>query len=241
MVLVFDVKGDMAIFRKPYTTTSMVSYPFPPPTAVAGLIAAIIGKNHGASQEAKNALFWDEMRGVQIGIGIKAPIKWMSTAVNLIFYKTPNADLTKHTQVKHQLVKNPHYRIYVKGGAIYPELEEKLTKGEFIYTPYLGAAYALADVEYIGEYEEEKADPDQGFSTLVPAKEGIKLDIVRSKAVFSETVPTSMNSQRRLINTTLVYYTQPKENEAVHLYLRESGNLETSLVNGEKVAWFDAW
>lgn len=241
MVLVFDVKGDIALFRKPYTTTSMVSYPFPPPTAVAGLIAAIIGINHGASDEAKNALFWEYMQGVQVGIGIKAPIKWMSTAVNLIFYKTPNAELTKHTQVKHQLVKNPRYRIYVKGGAIYPELKKKLIKEEFIYTPYLGAAYALADIDYIGEYEAKKVETEEGFNTLVPANKGVKVDIVRSKAVFSETVPTLMSSQRRLIDTKLIYYTQPIENEVTPLYLREVGNLETSLVNGEKVAWFDAW
>lgn len=241
MVLVFDVKGDMALFRKPYTTTSMVSYPFPPPTAVAGLIAAIIGINHGASDEAKSALFWDYMRGVQVGIGIITPVKWMSAAVNLIFYKTPNAELTKHTQVKHQLVKNPHYRIYVKGGDIYPELKEKLTKEEFIYTPYLGAAYALADIDYIGEYQAEKVKLEEGFDTLVPANQGVKVDIVRSKAVFSETVPTLMSSQRRLIDTKLIYYTQPKENEVVPLYLRELGDLEASLVNGEKVAWFDAW
>ena len=63
MVLVFDIEGDMALFRKPYTTTSMVSYPFPPPTAVAGMLGAIVGINHEASQNAKNARYWGQNEG----------------------------------------------------------------------------------------------------------------------------------------------------------------------------------
>lgn len=54
---VFEVSGRMAMFRKPYTTTSSVSYPFPPPTALAGMIAAILGYDNGASEKGWNAFF----------------------------------------------------------------------------------------------------------------------------------------------------------------------------------------
>ena len=241
MVLVFDVAGDMALFRKPYTTTSMVSYPFPPPTAVAGLLAAIIGINHEAGQEAKNARYWDKMSGVQVAIALQSPLRWINTAVNLMKIKTRNEHMTEHIQVKHQLVKKPRYRIYVQGGEIYPHLKQRLEREEFIYTPCLGAAYALADIEYQGEYNAVAADMETGFNTIVPAYEGLELDIVRSGAVFSEQVPVQMNAVRRLGSTLQVYYTLPDKTSQPLLYVRHQGMLLSSMVNGEKVAWFNAW
>jgi len=241
VILVFDIEGEMALFRKPYTTTSMVSYPFPPPTAIAGLIGAVTGINHGAAEDAKNALFWEHMRDIQIGISIRRPIRWTNTAVNLMKFKNPNADMTEHIQVKHQLLKKPRYRIYLKGGGIYSQLKQRLEQGEFIYTPCLGAAYALAEIYFQGEHEALPAEEKQGFDTIVPAYNGLELDVVRTGAVFSETVPTRMSNRRRLLNTVLVYYTQPDAQTIKPVYLRQQGTLESNLVNGEKVAWFNAW
>lgn len=242
MVLVFDIEGDMALFRKPYTTTSMVSYPFPPPTAIAGLIGAIVGINHEAAEDAKNALFWEHLQDVQIGLSLRRPVRWIKTAVNLMKFKTANAaDMAEHIQVKHQLLKKPKYRVYVRGGNIYPALKQKLEREEFIYTPCLGPAYALADISYQGEFEAEVADEQQGFTSVVPAYNDVELDVVRSGAVFSERVSARMSSKRRLINTVLVYYTQPGSQGIKPLYIRQPGELESSMVNGEKVAWFHAW
>lgn len=243
MVLVFDVEGDMALFRKPYTTTSMVSYPFPPPTALAGLIAAIVGINHNASEVAKNAQFWDFMQDMQVAVSLRSPIRWMNTAVNLMKYKTTNAaNMSEHIQVKHQLVKNPCYRVYVRGGNLYTQLKKYLERNEFVYTPYLGSAYALADIYYQGEYQEKTVDNNAGFHTLLPAYEGVEVDVVRSGSIFSETIPARMSSQRRLMETVMVYYTRSdKENEAPLIFLRQQGQLETSEINGERVAWFNAW
>jgi len=241
VALVFDIEGDMALFRKPYTTTSMVSYPFPPPTAIAGLIAGIIGIDHEAGQDAKNARYWEKMRGVQVAIALLSPIRWINTAVNLMKYKNTNADMSEHIQVKHQLVKKPCYRIYVQGGEIYKTLKQRLEREEFIYTPCLGAAYALADIKYRGEYEAAKAEMDSGFNTIVPGYEGLELDIVRSGAVFSEQIPVQMTVTRRLSHTVQVYYAQAGKAGSPLLYLRNQGALQSNMIKGEKVAWFNAW
>ena len=42
-ILIFDIKGPMAHFRKFYTNSSSLSYLFPPRTVVAGIIAGILG------------------------------------------------------------------------------------------------------------------------------------------------------------------------------------------------------
>ncbi|PMP83238.1 MAG: type I-B CRISPR-associated protein Cas5, partial [Caldisericum exile] len=36
--VIFEVFGDLALFRKFYTNTSILTYPFPPPTATLGII-----------------------------------------------------------------------------------------------------------------------------------------------------------------------------------------------------------
>jgi len=46
-VLVFDLFGDFAHFRKYYTTTSPLTFSFPPPPTIAGILGAI----YGASKE----------------------------------------------------------------------------------------------------------------------------------------------------------------------------------------------
>ena len=42
-LIVFDIWGDYAYFRRGYTTTSTLTYPFPSRTTIAGFIAGILG------------------------------------------------------------------------------------------------------------------------------------------------------------------------------------------------------
>ena len=42
-VIIFDVKGKVAHFRRPDTTSTQLTYPFITPTAVKGLVGAILG------------------------------------------------------------------------------------------------------------------------------------------------------------------------------------------------------
>ena len=92
------VWSDLAMFRKPYTTTSQVSFPFPPPTAVAGLVSAIVGLGHGAEKEASNAAYWGSMAESQIGIGFINRIQYYSTTINLLKFKSRNGDMGEHIQ-----------------------------------------------------------------------------------------------------------------------------------------------
>lgn len=59
---IFEARSPLAMFRKPYTTTSSVSFPFPPPTALAGSMAAVVGEGNGAGKEAFCAAFWKNSR-----------------------------------------------------------------------------------------------------------------------------------------------------------------------------------
>ena len=249
MALVFDVSSDMAMFRKPYTTTSQVSFAFPPPTAIAGLIAAIVGISHDAKSEAWRAAFWDQMKGTQIGIGMLSPVRWFSTTINLLRFKTPNGDMNEHIQSKHQMLKWPRYRIYVRGGGLYSSLKNRLELEEFIYTPYLGTAYALANIDYLGEYEDEPVNDDETWvDSIVPVYDGVLIDVMKSRGLHKERVPFQMNTQRELLHTISVIYPEIFDTR-VHnaddishrIWLKSRGDLKITQVGEERVSWFECW
>lgn len=246
MALVFDVRADLALFRKPYTTTSMISFPFPPPTAVAGILAAVVGVDHGSGVKAQRADYWTALAGTRVAVGLRSPVEWTVTAINLMKFKSASADMGEHIRAKHQYVKRPHYRIFVAGGELYSRLKERLSRGEHVYTPYLGVAYALAEIDYIGQYQERNLRLGEGelaVSTVVPHYEGLRVDVLKSGGVHRETIPFRLDNVRRLQETVTVYYPEFRRRTAQPpcLYLKATGELRISWVGEDKVAWFRAW
>ena len=243
MAVVFDCSSSMAMFRKPYTTTSSVSFAFPPPSAVAGMIAAITGLDNGADKDGVSANYWDELAGTRVAISILNPTRWLRCAINFWNVKQPQS--TPHIQVKHQFVASPKYRIYVEGG-IEKRLRGYLEKGSFVYTPYLGVAYAIAQIDYIGSFG---AQPVEGngeisVSSLLPwpGENTIKLDIAATGGVFSELVPFQMTKARALEKSIKVVYPAQAGSP---VRVKERGDLDVSRyklqVGDTIVAWFPEW
>ena len=111
-LIVFDVWGDYAYFRRGYTTTSTLTYPFPSLTTIAGFIAGILGYPRNSYYD----LFQKE--NSKIGLKIINPIK--KTRINLNYINTKNKMLLseikgngKRTQVPAEFLKNVKYRIYL--------------------------------------------------------------------------------------------------------------------------------
>lgn len=240
MTLVFDISSNLAMFRKGYTTTSMVSYPFIPPTAVAGLIAAIVGLDNGAEKRADMAQYWEGLTGTQVAVALRSPLSWYLTAVNLIKFKNKNGDMREHIQPKHQFIKNPCYRIYVRGGKILQELKTRLSRNECVFTPSLGVAYAIAEVNYVGEFVDEDIDEcPVEINTVIPVVEDMAIDMSENRAVFKELVPLAQDAGRNLIKSVPVIYSGGEGKRAI--CVKEKGSLILSRVGGEGVAWFEAW
>ena len=175
------------------------------------------------------------MSGTRIAIGQKISTL-DDTAVNLIKHKDTSGDMAEHIQAKHQILGSA-YRIY-SGGDIYSELKIRLEKNEFIYTPYLGVAYALADIEYIGEFEEESGD-DNYIDTIVPVYGNLVVDIQQSKSVHKELVPYRMDTKRGTIETVHIFYSEYQKSKG--LWIQENGDVLITRVGDEGVAWFETW
>jgi len=232
---VFEISGRMAMFRKPYTTTSSVSYPFPPPTALAGMIAAILGYDNGASEKGWNAFFWRKMKGTQVALRIMNSVSWRSETINFWNVKEPQKN--PHIQVKHQFLRDPRCRIYVRG-SLERELDSILSRGHFIYTPYLGVAHALCDVKYLGNFEEEDCALPAEVNTVIPFQGDVKVDIAASGGIFRELVPFSMDEARTLKRSMVVLFQLSPGRKIV---IEEKGDVEIAKCGEDVVAWFPAW
>ena len=237
MAVVFDIKGRMGMFRKGWTTTSAVSFPVPPPTAVGGLICAVLGIDSSSSHQAHAAAWWEHLRGNRIAVQVLSPLVWQQHGVNFINSKR---DLSVHSQIQHQMISHPQYRIYV-AGALEDPLKEILEKGEYVYTPYLGQAWALGEILWHGTFQEEPVPPGdvEIHTILAPKHIPLEMDYLGTRGVFRETLPFRMDRERQILETLDVLYTNHPSKPLRGTILEETPHI--CRCDGHVAAWFPLW
>ena len=209
--LVFDISGEYGHFRKFNTTTSPLTYGIPTPTAVIGILGAVLGIEReddkgkvGPGQTALRESFSADRTG--LAIRVLNPINKVSMGFNLLNTKSSFYD-TKYnpTQIEYELLKNPGYRIYLRWD--HPrreELTDRLRKKRFHFTPYLGTSQFTADVTWQGERKGELIQ-QEGFVSFHSAvnltrlrEDSNPVDINRINAlsIQVETLPLTMRPNR---------------------------------------------
>lgn len=203
-VLIFDVWGDYAHFRRFYTTTSPLTFPIPPRTALCGLIGAIIG----LEKENNEYLEYFTLNKASIGLRLLNPIKKMMIAENLIHTKNasgPGMNLIKQrTQIDFEFLKDQKYRIYFHhtDEDIYEQLKENLMNHKSFYTPCLGLSENIANFEFVGEFSVRAKYSNNEYikiNSILPtekitSKKGINFK--GENKYFSIRVPIEMNTER---------------------------------------------
>ena len=174
-MIVFEIRGDFAYFRIPEGTRSSYSFPFPPRTAVFGIIAGILGREEN--------LYWEEdsdFSSIKIGLEILSvpslfPIKmnyWRTKSIieigpRKLDYKLmlPHDVGGKHgrgftTQVKLNYFCNVHFRIYLKidDAKLANEITQRLIEKKYFRPPFLGHANLLAEITYIGSFKAKEIE-----------------------------------------------------------------------------------
>lgn len=194
-IISFLYYGKYGHFRKPYSNVSSLSYPFPPRTAIAGLLGAILGvpKEEVATKFGGNnlnvAVAID--KGItttthvtnlrQDGSGeinylVKCPTKnWKP--VNL--KKVPERN--KATQIPMELLRNPSFILYINLKYDQEELISRIRNKRYFYTPSLGLSEFLARLEYMSTGLATPLSPgDYEVSTVIP-KDDCSLNFERIK------------------------------------------------------------
>ena len=212
-VLIFDVWGYYAHFRRFYTTTSPLTFPIPPRTALCGLIAAIIGKE----KEGNEYLNYFTLNKASIGLRLLNPVKKVRVAENLIHTKNargPGMNLiTERTQINFEFLKDQKYRIYFHhvDDDMYQQLKENLIHHKSVYTPSLGLSENIANFEFVGEFNvksETNGDYVQINSVLptekIAEKQGIHFSF--EGEYFSIRVPIELNGDRAVTKYSDIFF-----------------------------------
>lgn len=183
-LIIFDLTGAFAMFRKFYTNSSSLSYPFPPRTTVGGLIAGLLGYERDSYSEDLGPERCD------IAVSVRVPVRRVMQTVNYVM--TEGNVWTKHAGGFDGTGDNPlptpvewvfptlgetklRYRVFVhhRDSAFAEHLSGTLRDGAHVYPPYLGMSECLGQVEHIATLENWELSVKDGevpLSTVVPSE-----------------------------------------------------------------------
>lgn len=201
-VLSFDIWADLGHFRKFYTTTSPLTFSFPPLPTVAGILGAIYGTNKFSHEHLK------VFNQYAIGIRIINPTRKIRLGINLAETKgknivIPMIDKNPRTQIRTEFLLDPKFRIYVsteEENEAFKTLVQRIKEHESVYTVSMGLSELLADFRYVGLFEAElirNSSPIDLFSPILASNllpNGLELE--PGKKYFKEKMPIIMNQER---------------------------------------------
>ncbi len=143
--VVFDVWGDYAHFRIPYTTSSRDTYPIPPKTTIVGMVASILGyKQYDYLKWFENnkplvSLFYNKVSFSTMKMGIK-----LETKKGTKYGSSPTSFF---------FVRKPYYTIFFTlendTDGVMKKLKNYLQAHKSVYHFFLGTSNCLANFQYL--------------------------------------------------------------------------------------------
>jgi len=236
-VVAFDVFGDFGHFKKFYTTSSPLSFSFPPPPTVRGMLGAIVGA------DKRECLECFSHKKCKVAIRILSPVKKMRMGLNHVNTKgnywipVKKGKHEARTQIRTEFLKNPCYRFYVyhEDADIFGKLVENVMSHKTVYTLSLGLSELLADFRFVGVFDFVERFGEEGeIVTVIPASSlddgGIVFE--EGKQYFKEKIPVDMTPERVVERyEDVIFEVQAKP---IRAHTRVCWEVE----NGERVVFF---
>jgi CRISPR-associated protein Cas5 subtype I-B len=186
-IICFDVHAPFATYRTPDTNRGFFTFPFPPKTAIVGLLGAIMGtekrnaiyaKNHYLSQTKIALQVMKEPRMIAFRTNLYQTKNIINLAGRTKLFLPKDLERGLRTPSNIPILQDIHYRLFVK----MPDkeqsiLKERLINHETFYPIYCGHANMRAYFEYQGivQIEENKKKTIE-LLTLTQAEEIQALD-----------------------------------------------------------------
>lgn len=202
-VLVFNIRGIYAHFRKIYTNSSSLSYNFPPPTTIAGMVAAMLGRQRDSYYEE-----FGEGK-FKVGVRILKPLRKMTHTINYMMVKRPKDLYIRQdpTQIPFEILTGVdgevEYCIYFwhSDGSILNELFQRISSGRFAFPLYLGAApfSCIVTGGKIVTVEELSSDSTVAVSSVINTSYIVQDSIEMTYGltrIIKDIVPVYFNSDR---------------------------------------------
>ena len=215
-VIVFDIWSNYAYFRKPYTTTTALTYSFIPRSTIEGLVCAILGIDRYD--------IYNELIDSKIGLRILSEVKkipfstihthsdFWSIMGKYVMNKIINIKKEFRTRINLELLINPKYRIYFSDKKYNLELETKLKNHQTVYTPYLGTSTMIANFEYINTFDLHTHNKNNEkfieISSIVPYINKIPTLMIEKDRIYAieQNIPAKINKDRDLISSYSAIY-----------------------------------
>ena len=216
-LLVFDISGKFAHFRKYYTNSSSLTYLVPPRTSIYGLIAGILGLERDSYYEKFNP------EEAFIGVKILSENRRIMQSLNYLKLegKSDFVAPKNHTQIPFEVLTNDKcvkYRIYFshKDEEIMEELRRRLKYKKYYYSLFLGADH----FGWKNEYKEvhEKISIDSIVNVKYIQDETIDL-ISKPLMLAREIMPRDVDKDRYLQETAS--YILETRGEALEMCVNE--------------------
>jgi CRISPR-associated protein Cas5h len=211
---VFDIFAGFAHFKRPYTTTSPVSFPIPSKPTLYGMMGAVIGldKDHYLEH------FYN--REVRVGIKIINPLNKIYIAENLINTKEGFARFKTHTQIKIEFLKNVAYRIYVShpDKEIANTLLQNLREHKSHYTFSMGLSECIGNFKFVGNFDSitRGGSPQNAYDyvdihSVIPSDGLVENDVSvikfgPGKEIFRISLTAEMNTEREIQRMTDIIF-----------------------------------
>ena len=233
-VLVFDIWSEYGHFKKPYTTTSPLTFSIPSRTALTGIVGAIIGIEKGMNNTELN------YSKCNMSVRVLSPIKKVVINQNLI--KTKTAKLMSRmksvggrTQIRIEKLKNPRYRIYIEifNKKFHNKLKTSLMEHLAKYTPCMGLTEDIINFNFVGEYG-YKEKRGEIFIDSVVSLEGLnndKLEFEGAKEYFVDNYPLEMAEDREVLKYGEIIV--ERKGNSIKINDKEYIDID----NGEKILW----
>lgn len=157
-VLVFDLIGPMAHFRNIETNSTSLSYSFPPPTTIRGIIAAILGLERDSYYE----ILSDEKSFVVVQC--KSIIR---KSIQTLNYQTYKKEAITQIPLEIIIPQNKDeeiiYRVFIalEDKTLQSELEQLVSNHNTRYPISFGLASFLCSTQYVGKFKITKVPTDQ--------------------------------------------------------------------------------
>lgn len=242
-VIVFDLIGSMAHFRKYYTNSSSLTYGFPPRTVLMGVIAAILGMERDS--------YYEILDCGRFSVSVKVPGRRLMQTVN--YTRTKKEDLTSlqrfgtvpGTQIPLELLlpggayARLCFRVFFShpDGELVTETAQRLEKMQCHYPLYLGLTECPAIAKFQGllHPQELRCLPAGSLVTLSSVlnsalMEKLVLNGNSAGRIYRERAPHSFGKERRLRPPATMIYT---EGEPLTARLRTKA-YQFELGDGEK-------
>lgn len=213
-MIIFDIKGKFAHFRKFYSNSTSLSYDFPPRTTLEGIIGSILGYDFNSYYDALN------FKHAIIAVSTQSKIRKYIGTVNYMkivdsnsFYKNLSKSGYNYTQIPYEMIIPDNflnqivYRVFFHSTQeIMEELSERIKNNRPVFPVSMGTANMIGSIDYISDAKFKKISTEDFIAVKIPTPiKYIKKVKLENNNLKKDIIPVTFDSNRYSKTCEYVY------------------------------------